>query len=361
MRIKGLVAGVLALAGLAAGAAEVPQPREGDVTVRNFAFRSGETLPELKLHYYTLGTPKRDASGHVTNAVMLLHGTGGTGRQFLRPQFAETLLVPGGLLDPARYYVIMPDGIGHGGSSKPSDGLHAHFPHYDYDDMVEAHYKLLTEGLKIDHLRLLFGTSMGCMQGFVWGETHPAFADALMTNACLPVPIAGRNRFWRKMLMDAITGDPAWAGGDYQEQPKEAMRVASGLLVLAGAAPLPFQLADPTRDQVDRYYDEHLAETLKTVDANDLLYQVDSSRDYDPSPKLGLITAQVMWVNSADDFINPPELGIAEQKVKDLKHGEFVLIPLSADTHGHGTHTWAKFWQDKMAHLLEISAPKQGE
>ena len=358
MRMIGLVAGVLGLAALAAGAAEAPQPQEGDVTFKNVTFRSGENLPQLKLHYYTLGTPKRDAKGHVTNAVLLLHGTGGTGKQFMRPQFAETLLVPGGLLDPARYFVIMPDGIGHGGSSKPSDGLHARFPHYDYDDMVEAQYRLLTEGLKIDHLRLIFGTSMGCMHAFVWGETHPAFADALMPMACLPVQIAGRNRFWRKMLMDGITGDPAWAGGEYKEEPKEAMRVASGLLTLAGAAPLPFQLSDPIRDQVDGYYQQRLDDTLRTTDANDLLYQVDSSRNYDPSPKLGSITAPVMWVNSADDFINPPELGIAEQKVKELKRGEFSMVPLSADTHGHGTHTWAKFWQDKMAHLLEISASK---
>ena len=357
MKIKGLLAGLLALAGLAA-AAEVPQPQEGDVVLKDVTFRSGESLPRLKLHYYTLGTPQRDAKGHVTNAVLLLHGTGGTGRQFLRPQFAETLLVPGGLLDPARYYVIMPDGIGHGGSSKPSDGLHARFPHYTYDDMVEAQYKLLTEGLQVDHLRLLFGTSMGCMHAFVWGETYPTFADGLMPMACLPVQIAGRNRFWRKMLTDSITGDPAWAGGDYKEQPKDALRVASGLLALAGAAPLPFQLSDPTRDQVDKYYEERLAETWKTLDANDLLYQVDSSRDYDPSPKLGLIAAPVMWINSADDFINPPELGIAEKKVKELKRGEFHLLPLSADTHGHGTHTWAKFWQDKMAHLLNVSARK---
>src|SRR5579859_4959273 len=212
MRIKGLVAGALALAGLAAGAADVPQPREGDFTVKNFAFQSGEKLPELKLHYYTLGTPKRDARGHVTNAVMLLHGTGGTGKQFMRPQFAETLLVPGGLLDPARYYVIMPDGIGHGKSSKPSDGLHAHFPHYDYDDMVAAQHLLLTKGLGVDHLRLLTGTSMGCMHSFVWGETYPDCMDALMPLACLPVQIAGRNRLWRKMAMDAIQSDPEWKG-----------------------------------------------------------------------------------------------------------------------------------------------------
>ena len=356
MMMRALVMGAAAF-GFAAQvlAADVPKPQEGDYTAKNFAFKSGEKLPELKLHYYTLGQPRRDAKGHVTNAVMLLHGTGGTGAQFTRPQFSEVLLVTGGLLDPAKYFIIMPDGIGHGGSSKPSDGLHAKFPHYDYDDMVDAQYKLLTDGLKIDHLRLLFGTSMGCMHAFVWGETHPDFADALMPMACQTVPLAGRNRLWRKMLMDQITHDPAWAGGDYKSEPLESLRTASGLLTLAGAAPLPFQLADPTRDQTDKYYEERVANDLKTLDANDLLYQVNASRNYDPSPKLGAITAPVMWVNSADDFINPPELGSAEKAVKELKHGEFYLVPLSPDTHGHGTHTWAKFWHEKMAHLLAIS------
>jgi len=351
--IKALAVAVVALAGVAA-MAEAPKPQPGDVTLKNFAFRSGESLSELHLHYYTLGTPHRDAKGHVDNAVLLLHGTGGTGLQFSRPQFADTLLVPGGLLDPARYFIVMPDNIGHGDSSKPSDGLHARFPHYDYDDMVEAQYRLLTEGLQIDHLRLVLGTSMGCMHAFVWGETHPAFADGLMPLACLPVPIAGRNRFWRKMLMEAIVNDPAWQGGDYKEEPREALRTASGLLTLAGAAPLPFQLANPTPAQADKLLEERVANDLKTLDANDLLYQVNSSRNYDPSAKLGTITAPVMWVNSADDFINPPELGIAEQKVKEIKRGEFTLVPLSANTHGHGTHTWAKFWQDKLARLLDV-------
>ena len=353
--IRNLALAMLALASLSA-MAETPKPQAGDAVFKNFAFHSGESLPELKLHYYTLGTPHRNKSDHVDNAVILLHGTGGTGEQFLRPQFAETLLATGGLLDPARYFIIMPDNIGHGGSSKPSDGLHARFPHYDYDDMVEAQYRLLTETLKIDHLRLIFGTSMGCMHAFVWGEAHPDFADALMPAACLPTQIAGRNRSWRKMLMDGITNDPAWAGGDYREQPKEGLRIAADMLILAGGAPLPWQLAEPTRDQADKKLDELIAHYLETLDANDLLYQVASSRNYDPSSKLGLITAPVMWVNSGDDFINPPELGVAERTVKEIKRGEFYMVPLSADTHGHGTHTWAKFWQDKMAHLLEISA-----
>lgn len=355
MSFKSLAIALIALTGFSAFA-EAPKPTPGDATFKNFAFKSGGTLPELKIHYYTLGTPHRDASGHVDNAVILLHGTGGTGEQFTRPQFADLLLVPGGLLDPARYFIIMPDNIGHGGSSKPSDGLHAKFPHYDYDDMVEAQYRLLTEKLKVDHLRLVFGTSMGCMHAFVWGETHPDFADALMPMACLPVPIAGRNRSWRKMLMDGITHDPAWRGGEYKKEPKEALRIAGDFLILAGGSPLPWQLAEPTRDQADKKIDELIAHYQQTLDANDILYQVDLSRDYDPSSKLALITAPVMWVNSADDFINPPELGIAEQMVKEIKHGEFYMVPLSADTHGHGTHTWAKFWQEKMAHLLNIGS-----
>lgn len=353
MMLKKLAIALLALTGLSA-AAEAPKPTPGDAVFKNFTFRDGESLPELKLHYYTLGTPHRDAKGHVDNAVILLHGTGGTGEQFLRPQFSDVLLVPGGVLDPARYFIVMPDNIGHGGSSKPSDGLHAKFPHYDYDDMVEAQYRLLTETLKIDHLRLVFGTSMGCMHAFVWGEAHPAFADALMPMACLPVPIAGRNRSWRKMLQDGITNDPAWMGGDYKEEPKEGLRIAGDLLILAGGSPLPWQLAEPTKDAADKKIDELISHYLVTLDANDLWYQVDSSRTYDPSPKLAAITAPMIWMNSADDFINPPELGIAEQKVKEIKNGQFILIPLSADTHGHGTHTWAKFWQDKMAKLLEI-------
>jgi len=356
MMFRKLLLAMLALAGVSA-TAEIPKPQSGDALFNNFVFQDGESLRQLTLHYQTLGTPHRDKSGHVDNAVLLLHGTGGTGAQFLRPQFAGTLLVPGGLLDPARYFVIMPDNIGHGGSSKPSDGLHARFPHYDYDDMVEAQYRLLTETLKIDHLRLIFGTSMGCMHTFLWGETHPDFAGALMPMACLPVPIAGRNRFWRKMLMDGITSDPAWAHGEYRRQPKEGLRIAADMLVLAGSAALPLQLANPTRAQADKSLDDLISHDLATLDANDLWYQVDASRNYDPSAKLGLITAPVMWVNSADDFINPPELGIAEDKVKLIGQGQFVLIPLSPDSHGHGTHTWAKFWQEKLAHLLAISEP----
>src|SRR5688572_26932988 len=260
--------------------------REGDYVARNFRFASGETLPELRLHYTTLGEPKQDAQGRVTNAVMVLHGTGGSGKQFLRPQFADVLFRPGGLLDPAKYYVILPDGIGHGESSKPSDGLRAKFPQYDYDDMVRAQHLLLTQGLKVDGLRLMMGTSMGCMHAFVWGETYPGFARALMPLACQPVEIAGRNRLWRKMLMDAITTDPAWQGGNYTAQPLQGLRTAQGLLMIAGSAPLPMQIAYPTREAADKYLADTLPKAAGALDANDLLYQVASSRNYDPSKDL---------------------------------------------------------------------------
>jgi homoserine O-acetyltransferase len=349
------LAACAALLASSAIAAPAVSPKEGDFVVRDFKFRSGETLPELRLHYTTFGEPKRDAAGHVTNAVMVLHGTGGTGKSFLNPVFADELLSPGGLLDPAKYYVILPDGIGHGGSSKPSDGLRARFPKYDYDDMVLAQYLLLTQGLKVDHLRLLMGTSMGCMHGFVWGETYPDFADALAPFACLPNEIAGRNRVWRKLLIDGITKDPAWKGGDYAEQPKEGLRNALGLLMVAGLAPLPAQIANPTRDAADKAVDDYFAARMPPLDANDLIYQVAASRTYNPSARLEAITAPVLWINSADDFINPPELGIAEVQAKRLKTGTFVLLPASEKTRGHGSHTVAALWKDRLSALLKAT------
>jgi homoserine O-acetyltransferase len=311
----------------------------------------------LRLHYTTLGQPRRDAAGRVVNAVMVLHGTGGSGAQFLQPQFADVLYGPGGLLDIRRWYVILPDGIGHGKSSKPSDGLHARFPHYDYADMVAAQHILLTQGLHVDHLRLLMGTSMGCMHDFVWAETYPTFADAVMPLACLPVPIAGRNRMWRRALIDAIKDDPSWQAGDYKEEPKAALRTAADLLLIAGSAPLQMQAADPTPQSADAALEKAQAKTMATTDANDLLYQVAASEDYDPSSDLDRITAPLTWVNSADDFINPPELGIAQAEVPRIQRGRFVLIPASLKTHGHGTHTWAADWADELAALLERSGP----
>jgi homoserine O-acetyltransferase/O-succinyltransferase len=337
---------------------DTPATTEGDYTVKDFKFKDGERIPELTLHYTTLGSPQRDAQGHVTNAVMILHGTGGTGHQFLAPQFAGELFGAGQLLDAAKYYIILPDGIGHGKSSKPSDGLHARFPHYDYDDMVAAQHALLTQKLGVRHLRLLMGTSMGCMHSFVWGETHPQFMDALMPLACLPVQIGGRNRLWRKMVMDAIRSDPEWKSGEYEAEPQQALRTALDLLTIAGSAPLPMQKSYPTRDAADKFLDEDFARRRAGLDANDLLYAVNASRNYDPSPKLETIQAPVMWINSADDFINPPELGIAEREVTRLKNARFVLIPASEQTHGHGTHTWAMLWQQYLQELLEKTEKK---
>jgi len=332
-----------------------PGTTEGNFVVHNFTFRSGESLPAVRLHYTTLGKPVRDARGHTTNAVLILHGTGGTGHQFLAPYFAGELFGAGQLLDASRYYLVLVDGIGHGKSSKPSDGLRAHFPQYDYDDMMALQYKLLNEGLGVNHLRLIFGTSMGCMHSFVWGETYPDFMDALMPMACLPVQIAGRNRVWRKMLMEAIRNDPEWKGGDYAAEPVQGLRTALDLLLIAGSAPLPNQKSMPTRDDSDKYLDKYFHDRMPDLDANDLLYQVNASRNYDPSPNLEKIKAPAMWMNSADDFINPPELGIAERESKRLKKGQFILIPASEKTHGHGTHTLAAIWKDHLAELLQES------
>ena len=329
------------------------QATEGDFVVRDFRFRSGETLPELRLHYTTLGQPRRDAQGHVVNAVLIMHGTGGWGGNFFRPQFADVLFKPGGLLDPAKYYIILPDDLGHGKSSKPSDGLHARFPKYGYHDMVEAEHRLVHDGLKVDHLRLVMGTSMGCMHAFMWGEAYPDEMDALMPLACLPSQIAGRNRLWRRMVITAITSDPAWQGGEYKTPPLAGLRTAADFLMIAGSAPIQMQKDLPTRDAADAYEAEHVATYLKELDANDFLYAVASSGDYDPSPDLEKIKAPVLWINSADDFINPPSLPIAAELAKRIPHGRYIVIPASEQTHGHGTHTWAAVWQDRLAELLK--------
>jgi homoserine O-acetyltransferase len=334
----------------------VPATSEGDLVVKNFKFRSGESLPELRLHYTTLGKLVRDTNGRVTNAVLILHGTGGSGQQFLQPIFAGALFGPGQLLDATRYFIILPDGIGHGKSSKPSDGLHARFPQYDYDDMVAGHYKLLTEGLGVNHLRLILGTSMGCMHSFVLGETYPDFMDALMPLACQAVQIAGRNRVLRKMIIDAIRSDPEWKGGEYLAEPLQSLRTALDLLLIAGSAPLYLQKSFPTRDAADKYLDDYFKTRFAGLDANDTLYHINASRNYDPSPQLEKITAQVMYINSADDFINPPELGMAEREIKRVKNARFVLIPISDETRGHGTHTRAVVWKQYLAELLEKSA-----
>ncbi len=337
-------------------AQNVPAPIEGDYIVQNFRFGSGEVLPTLRLHYITFGAPQRDGSGRVTNAVMILHGTTGSGRQFVSPQFAGVLFGPGQLLDATRYYIILPDGIGHGKSSKPSDGLRAHFPHYDYDDMVLAQHQLLVDGLRVNHLRLIIGTSMGCMHSWVWGETYPDFMDAMMPLACLPVQIAGRNRMMRKMAMDAIRQDPAWENGDYKSAPP-GLKTALDILLVMGSSPMQMQKQYATRDAADTFLDNFIRTRFATTDANDFLYAFDASRNYDPSPNLEKIRVPVMAINSADDFINPPELGIMEVQIKRVSKAKYVLLPITDQTRGHGTHTLPAIWQGYLQELLSESAP----
>ncbi|HEY3849758.1 MAG TPA: alpha/beta fold hydrolase [Steroidobacteraceae bacterium] len=362
IRLKPLATAAWLLLAPAALLADPPsgtalKPVEGDYVIPNFHFASGEALPELRLHYWALGKPRHDEHGRVSNAVLILHGTGGSGHSFLVDRFAGVLFGKDQLLDASRYYIILPDGIGHGASSKPSDGLHARFPQYTYQDMVEAQYELVTQGLHVDHLRLLMGTSMGCMHTWMWTERYPSFMDAAMPLACLPVQIAGRNRLWRDLIMDAIRTDPQWLQGEYRTEPMEALRAAAGYLLIAGSAPIQMHIALPTRDAADDFLKVYMERQLPELDANDLLYQVSASRDYDPSASLDKIQTRIMWVNSADDFINPPELGIAEREVKKVKNARFVLLPASDQTHGHGTHTWAAVWQQYLSELLSSTEP----
>jgi homoserine O-acetyltransferase/O-succinyltransferase len=331
--------------------------QDGTVTLANFRFGSGETLPELRLHYLMLGTPHRNSAGRVDNAVLLLHGTGGSARSLLNPIFSDVLFVPGGVLDIQKYFIILPDDIGHGQSSKPSDGLRMHFPAYDYDDMVQSQ-RMMLDQMHIDHLRLILGTSMGCMQSFVWGETYPDFMDALAPFACLPVEIAGRNRMMRYMAIQDIKLDPAWEGGEYKTEPQDGLRGANEMLLVMGSAPLLMQKQAPTRQEAEQYVDKYLARTMASTDANDMIYYLNASRNYNPEPKLETITAPVLWINSADDYINPPELGIAEKMVKRMPHARFVLIPIGEQTRGHGTHTVAAVWKEHLAEFMKQTEPK---
>jgi homoserine O-acetyltransferase len=344
---------VLALA--RTSAAQYPAPTEGDWVVKDFRFRSGESLPELRVHYRTLGKPERDAQGVVRNAVLILHGTGGSGAQFIRPEFAGELFCTSGLLDAGRYFIILPDGIGHGQSSKPSDGLRARFPRYGYLDMLEAQHRLLTEGLGVNHLRLVMGTSMGGMHTWLWGERYPNFMDALMPLASLPTQISGRNRVWRRIVIDAIRNDPEWHGGNYSAQP-QSLRTSAEISFLMASNPVLRQQEIPTLAKSDAALDAFVADRLKTGDANDRLYQVEASHDYDPGPELENIRAPLFAVNSADDLVNPPELGILEDQIKRVSKGRAVVLPLSPATRGHSTHTFAAVWKQYLQELLTASA-----
>jgi homoserine O-acetyltransferase len=347
---------MLAAAVSASRAADYPPPTEADYVIRDFQFRSGHTIPELRMHYRTFGAPRRDDNGVVRNAVLVMHGTTGSGKQFMRDEFAGELLGKGQPLDAEGYYVILVDALGHGQSSKPSDGLRARFPPYGYLDMIEADYRLLTEGLKVNHLRLVMGTSMGGMHTWVWGETHPDFMDALMPLACLPERISGRNRVWRRMVADMIRTDPQWNNGEYASQPHGLALAAEMLFYLSSNSTRRYKEA-PTATEADKLVDAFVANSIKTMDANDVLYAVEASRDYDPGPGLESIRAQVSAVNFADDLINPPELGILERQIQRVKRGKAVVMPQSDKTNGHGTHTLAAVWKEYLVELLRDTDP----
>ena len=340
-----------AVIGNGARAATFPAPVTGTFVIRDFPFASGETLPELRVHYLTLGAPRRDAHGVVRNAVLILHGTTGSSAQFMQPEFAGELFGPGQPLDATRYFLVIPDNIGHGGSSKPSDGLRARFPRYGYLDMVEAQYRLLTEGLNVDHLRLVMGTSMGGMHTWMWGELHPQFMDALMPLASLPAQISGRNRVWRRVIIDAIRGCPDWEHGDYRTQPS-GLRIAAEMLYLVGSNPVLRMREAPTLAAADGALDRYVTAAMTKLDANDVMYAVAASRDYDPEPGLEKIAAPLLAVNSADDLINPPELGVLERDIGRVRHGRAIVIPASDRTVGHGSHTKAVLWKQYLLRLL---------
>ncbi|MEY2409499.1 MAG: homoserine O-acetyltransferase/O-succinyltransferase [Verrucomicrobiota bacterium] len=351
-----LIIGVFLTWTLELRSADVPMPRANDFVLRDFQFQSGEKLSEVRMHYITFGTLRRDDKGTVRNAVMVLHGTTGSSAQFLGTNFAGRLFGAGQLLDAARYFIIIPDNLGHGKSSKPSDGLHMRFPKYGYRDMVEAQYRLLNEGLQVNHLRLVIGTSMGGMHTWIWGESHPDFMDALMPLACLPAEISGRNRVWRRMIIDSIRNDPGWNGGEYEQQPN-GVKVAHEVLYFMGSNPRQRWKDAPTLVQADQQLDAYVGNAMKKLDANDVLYALEASRDYNPGPGLEKIRAPLVAVNFADDLINPPEIGLLEREIKRVAHGKAVIIAESERTRGHGTHTLAELWKRHLGSLLRRSEP----
>jgi homoserine O-acetyltransferase len=305
----------------------------------------------LRLHYRTLGKPEKNAKDTTTNAVLIMHGTTGSGAQFIRPEFAGELFGKDQPLDATKFFIVLTDAIGHGKSSKPSDGMHARFPRYGYIDMVEGQRRLLTDGLGVNHARLVMGTSMGGMHTWVWGGLHPEFMDALMPLASLPTQISGRNRVWRRTLIDAIRNDPAWNGGDYKTQPP-SLRTAAQILWLMGSNAVLRQNEAPTRQKADEVIDKYTDQYVETRDANDILYAVEASRDYDPGPNLEKIRAPLLAINFADDLINPPELGILEREIKRVPKGRAIVMPMSDKTRGHGSHTIAALWKDELVKLL---------
>jgi homoserine O-acetyltransferase len=349
-KLLGLGVLVSIVASLVCLAADVPAPQEGSWVIRDFRFNTGETLPELRLHYRTLGSPKGEP-------VLILHGTTQSGAAMLGPAFGGELFGVGQPLDAAHYYVILPDAIGHGGSSKPSDGLRTRFPRYNYDDMVEAQYRLVTEHLGVRHLRLVLGNSMGGMETWIMAQKYPGFMDMAVPMASLPSEMAGRNWMTRRLIIDSIRNDPEWMNGNYTKQPRSAQfaSVFYGIATLGGNQAL--HKAAPTREKADQLLNARLAAPFP-ADANDVLYQWDASRDYNPSAGLERIETVLLAINSADDERNPPELGILDREIKRVKNGRVLLIPGSEDTAGHGTTAQAKFWKKELAELLQ-AAPRR--
>jgi homoserine O-acetyltransferase len=328
-----------------AWAADYPAPKEGEWVLREFRFHTGEVLPELRLHYMTVGAPSGEP-------VLILHGTGGAARNMLTGEFAGQLFGPGQPLDANRYFIILPDAIGAGKSSKPSDGLRTRFPQYNYDDMIRAQYRLVTEHLGVRHLRLVMGSSGGGMQTWIWGEMYPDFMDALVPLASMPVEVAGRNWMTRRMLTDLIRNDPEWNGGNYTKQPRSLQLAQVYFSIATSGGTQALYKAAPTREKADLLLNQRLAQT-STADANDVLYQYEASRDYNPAPKLESIKARLLAVNAADDERNPPELGIMEREIKRVPRGQYVLIPASEETRGHGTTGSAKWWKQHLEKLLQ--------
>jgi homoserine O-acetyltransferase len=328
-----------------------PAPVEGDFVAKDFRFQSGETLPDVKIHYRTVGAARKDADGVVRNGVLILHGTGGSGRGFLTDGYAGRLFGKGQILDAERYFIILPDNVGHGGSSKPSDGLRMMFPKYGYTDMVNLQHLLVTQGLGLTRLRLVMGTSMGGMHSWMWGHMFPEFADGLVPLASNPVEIAGRNRVWRKALMDAIVNDSEWNNGNYTSPPR-GMASAIGFLLMATSVPLQWQRQFPTGAAADTYLAAQVASRMKSTDANDMIYYFRASEDYNPEPHLERITRPLLAINSADDFVNPPELPMMQALIKRVKRGRFVLIPVSDQTRGHGTHSLPQIWGGELEKFL---------
>jgi homoserine O-acetyltransferase len=342
------------LAASAGHAADYPNPVEGDFLLNNFQFASGELLPALHLHYRTLGRRQCDAHGVVRNAVLILHGTGANGAQFMASEFAGELFGPGQPLDFGRYFIVLPDAIGHGQSARPSDGLRAQFPRFGYGDMIVAQYRLLTEGLQVNHLRLVMGTSMGGMHTWLWGEAHPDFMDALLPLASLPTQISGRNRVWRRTISDAIRNDPDWRAGEYREQPP-SLRTAAQILFLMGSNPLLRWQQMPNLIDSDALLDASVDAAMKQDDANDMLYQIEASRDYDPGPRLEHIRAPLLAINFADDLINPPELGILEREIRRVPQGHAIVMPFTAQSRGHETQMLAALWKHHLLQMLDMA------